>query len=210
LGAARLGDGAVAKHRRKRKKQRGLCRPDGSACRKPGTSCSKSYCLRAPFTIEASWTQSSAIADTDTFLFVPPQNQTTGPAPFILPDCFPNTTRCEEAYPFACINTDIATTGTEITTIHQLLPGRYEYWLELGNPTAADEVTVVLKDAAGRVVQQWMSPANPLTQKVGWHVFDVDGRQGRVTSIDERLRDDATTTYLPYGAHDPFTNVCPT
>ena len=62
----------------------------------------------------------------------------------------------------------------------------------------------MLKDSGGRVVRRWTNPANLPPTQVGWHVFDIDGDDGRVTSIDERI-DQA----LEDGAHDPNTNACP-
>jgi len=61
----------------------------------------------------------------------------------------------------------------------------------------------VLKDNGGRVVRQWLNPANPGSEN-GWHVFDIDGTTGLITSIDELIDDG-----VPQGAHDPATDVCP-
>jgi hypothetical protein len=60
--------------------RQGLCTRDDSKCRRPGKTRKKRYCLSAPFTISATWTKE---ADHETYLFVPPQNATTGPAPYI-------------------------------------------------------------------------------------------------------------------------------
>ncbi|MGH2615126.1 MAG: hypothetical protein ACRDJC_07800 [Thermomicrobiales bacterium] len=159
-----------------------------------------------PVHLEASWTQT---ADHESYLFVPPRNATTGPAPHIFALCNPGNSRCAAAYPFACVNADI-TIGAEVTTIHQLLPGTYEYWVELDSePNNPDgEVTVALKDKTGRVMRRWTRRADPTgISGLGWHVFDVDGRSGRVTGIDA-VRTDAPLD-LPTGAHDPTTSVCP-
>ena len=90
--------------------------------------------------------------------------------------------------------------GPKITMVHRRLPGTYEYWIELGDDAAAGEATVALKDGAGRVVRRWASSAT----QGSWHVFDVDGRDGRVTAFDASI--DAT---LAGGAHDQSTHVCP-
>ena len=38
-----------------------------------------------------------------------------------------------------------------------------------------------------------------------WHVFDLDGSTGRVSSVDEL----GNLSFLPNAAHDPATFVCP-
>jgi hypothetical protein len=190
----------------KPKSRNGLCARDGSKCRKPGKTCKKRHCPRAPFTIEASWTES---ADHESILFLPPRDETTGPWPEIFSFCNPGNSRCAEQYPFACVDADVYTTGVETTTIYRTLPGAYEYWVELDSrPTNPNgEVTVTLKDRGGRVVRRWSRRADPAVSKLGWHVFDVDGRNGRVKSIDAVLTEEPL--YLPNGAHDPYTLVCP-
>ena len=200
-GVARLPDLAEAKKRKRKSKSReGLCRQDGSPCRKPGKQCKKGYCLRAPFTIEAQWTQTD---DHATFLFVPPEDGATGPAPYIDDYCNPIDSSCDgDAYPFACVNQNVKTTGAEVTTISHLLPGKYEYWMGLDLEAAAGAVSVVLKDDSGRVVRQWASPARTQTGQ-SWHVFDIDGRHGRVTSIDEQIDGGP-----PQQVNEPSTNVC--
>jgi hypothetical protein len=123
--------------------------------------------------------------------------------------CNPETSRCAEAYPFACVDDD-AIIGAEVTTIHRLLPGMYEYWIELeSRPSNPDgEVTVTLKDKRGRVERRWTRRPDPtVVAGQGWHVFDIDGRSGRVTAIDEAPADPRID--LPDDAHDPNTNVCP-
>ena len=194
-GVARLPGPAEAK--RKRKRRQGLCQKNGARCTKPGKRCQKRYCLNAPFTIEANWPEQAGHA---IVLFVPPENATTGPAPYIHDGCKPDEYDCEGTYPFACVDGDDDVAGPKVTMIHRRLPGTYEYWIELGATSLAGEATVALKDGTGRVVRQWANPA----RQMSWHVFDVDGRDGRVTAIDG-LIDEA----LPRGAHDPNTHVCP-
>lgn len=207
LGAARFPETMEArKGKPKLNSRKGLCARDGSKCRKPGNACKKQYCLSAPFTIEATWAKE---ADHDTYFFVLPQNVTTGPAPYIYSVCNPETSRCAEAYPFACVDDD-AIIGAEVTTIHRVLPGRYEYWIELNlrfdNPDG--EVTVTLRAKDGRVVRRWRRRHDPtVTGSQGWHVFDIDGQTGRVTPIDEAPTEPPID--LPNDAYDPCTNVCP-
>jgi hypothetical protein len=196
LSVARLPEMARAKMRKK-----GLCRQDGSPCKKPGTQCKKRYCLSAPFTIVAAWTEER---DHDTYVFVPPQNAATGPAPYLDFLCNPEPTTCEEAYPFACVDGDEFESGDEVTTIHRLLSGRYEYWLDLYDPSPAGAATVTIKAGNGRIVRQWTSPDTTEFDSSAWHVFDVDGRHGRVADIDELAEGP-----MPDAAHDPFTTVCP-
>lgn len=198
VGRVRLSDRAEAKQRKRKPKRRtGLCQKDGSPCHTPGKRCKQRYCLHAPFTIEANWPEQAGHA---IVLFVPPEHATTGPAPYIHDGCKPDEYDCEGTYPFACVDGDDQTAGPKVTTINRRLPGSYEYWIELGATTVAGEATVSLKDSTGRVVRQWANPAG----QISWHVFDVDGRDGRVTAIDA-LIDEA----LPVGAHDPSTHVCP-
>jgi len=59
-------------------------------------------------------------------------------------------------------------------------------------------------DHAGRVEREWASPANGTQNPLGWHVFDIDGRHGRVIAID-RLGN----AELPFVAHALATNICP-
>lgn len=200
-GLARLPELAAAKKKRSPKRTNGLCRQNGSRCTKRRKQCRKEYCLRAPFTIEAKWTQT---ADHESYLFVPAQDATSGPFPFIDSVCNPDRMPCAGAFPFACVDHDEQQAGAETTTIHTLLKGTYEYWIELFSTTPADELTIVLKDGAGRVVRQWANPANPADKRVGWHVFNIDGNGGHVTSIDT-----LTDTRPPNAAHDPNTYLCP-
>lgn len=191
------------KRRKKKKKKRRqtqaptgpLCTPLGEACVDPGSTCQEQFCLQAPFTITASW---SSQTNHDTWLFVPPQNAATGPSPQIDYDCNPLKSRCAQAYPFACVDRDAAGPGNEVTTLHDLLPGTYEYAIALGVAPAGD-VAVTLTDRGGRVVRTWASPAVSSALEGFWHVFDVDGTTGSVTSVD------APPTRFPL----PVTNVCP-
>ncbi|MGH2618113.1 MAG: twin-arginine translocation signal domain-containing protein [Thermomicrobiales bacterium] len=200
LGLTQLPKSADARRKEKPRKRKGLCKKNGTACTRPNKTCQKRYCLNAPFTIAAVWTQSR---DHDTYFFVPPQDEATGPSSYIRFSCNPDNSFCEETYPFACVSQDAPGPGDEITTIHQFLPGTYEYWINLYKTTPAGEVTVALKDSNDRVVRQWTSPANPADTKLGWHVFDIDGRDGRVTAIDALHDDD------PPSINYPSTNVCP-
>jgi hypothetical protein len=190
---------ADARKRKKKKNCKGCCRGDGSPCKKKSSTCKAQFCLNAPFTIEANWVVD---ADHDAVLFVPPENDATGPFPFIFFDCTAADSTCETGYPFACMSGDETTSGSEIATIFQLLPGTYEYWNEL-DVALAGELTIVLKDNGGRVMREWTNPANPENDN-GWHVFDIDGATGRITSIDELIDGG-----VPQGAHDPSTDVCP-
>jgi hypothetical protein len=204
LGAARWPERAEARKKGKDepKKKQGLCARDGSRCPRPGKHCKKSYCLSAPFTVEATWTQS---ADHDTYLFYP-QGGTIGPFPFINSNCTPNNSLCEERYPYACFDGNEKMSGNEVATLHRLSPGTYEYWIALDGATPAGELTIVLKDNRGRTVRQWQNPATAAQATVAWHVFDINGRDGRVTSVDV-LNDEPGP--LPQAAHDPSDHVCP-
>ena len=200
----RLTAPAGARRRSKRKKNAGKgarCTRNGARCTRRGAACRERNCLRAPFTIEANWTESASAHDT--FLFVPPRDGAIGPAPYISYACNQTNSACEEAYPFACVSQDAEGPGNEVTTVYRLLRGRYEYWIEIYESTPAAELTVVLNGSGGQVLREWTNPANVMDGDVGWHVFDVDA-EGRVTSIDELI-----DVNLPRGAHNPSTNVCP-
>lgn len=203
LAAALLGltrfEGGAAKKKGKGKKK--LCRPNGTRCGKPGKSCKKAFCLNGPFTIEAN--QNGASSPHDAYLFVPPENASTGPAPYLNFACNPGNSNGETAYPFADIDQELPDAGDGVTTIYKLLPGRYEYWIQLKDNTAAGALTIVLRDNGGRVVRQWQNPANSSGNQQAWHVFDIDGKQGTVASIDDQV--DAN---LPSGVHNPYTFVC--
>ena len=197
--AGRFPDAAEAKVKKKRRKKhqdaRPRCTRNGEACVRRANSCRASFCLRAPFTIAAIWQGDN---DHDTWLFVPPKDAGTGPGPQIDYDCNQSNSACQTQYPFACVSNDAKGPGDEITTIYERLPGTYEYWLVL-RAAPAGELTVVLRDRDGRVARQWSSPAVAAGQNDSWHVFDVDGETGRVTSVD------APPAAFPV----PVTNVCP-
>ena len=123
------------------------------------------------------------------------------PSPFFDQTC----TICEpDTYPFACVNQDAEGPGDEVTTILSLLPGRYEYWLQLARGAPAGDVVVTLRDR-GAVVLTSTSPANPQGEAgvSSWHVFNLDGRDDDLDEIDEVIADN-----LPRAAHVPNTFVC--
>ncbi len=183
------------------KKCRGCCLANGNPCKKKGRTCKTGNCLNAPFTIVANWT---VTADHDTYLFVPPENDTTGPSPHINYSCNEGNSTCEGEYPFACVDGDVQSSGDEETTIYTLLKGTYEYWIDLYQVTLAGELTIILLGQNGRIVRQWQNPANPTADQKGWHVFDINGNTGSVNSIDDLIGDT-----MPAGAHNPNTYVCP-
>lgn len=162
--------------------------------------CKSAFCLRSPFTIEATWTSDR---DQDAYLFVPAENAATGPGPYLNFACNSGNSSCAAKYPFACIDEDQAGPGDGVTTVHRLLPGTYEYWIFLASETAAGEVTVVLRDKGGRVVKEFSNPANLTDRQQSWHVVDINGAQGTARPVDALL--DKT---LPTAARDPFTFVC--
>jgi len=172
-----------------------LCTRSGEPCSEPGADCQEGFCLRGPITISATWQSAN---NHDTWLFVPPQDGTTGPRPQIDYDCNQTKTKCATQYPFACVSRDATGPGDEVTTIFELLPGNYEYWIA-SDPAPAGELTITLTDRDGRIVRAWSNPVvtSPLTGS--WHVFDLDGATGRVTSVD------APPAPFPL----PVTNVCP-
>jgi hypothetical protein len=172
-----------------------LCTSSGEPCSNPGTNCQEGFCLQAPFTISATWQSTN---NHDTWLFVPPQDGATGPRPQIDYDCNQTKSPCAAQYPFACVSRDASGPGDEVTTIFELLPGRYEYWIA-SQPAAAGELTVTLTDRNGRLVRAWINPAVTSALNGSWHVFDLDGVAGRVTSVD------APPARFPL----PVTNVCP-
>jgi hypothetical protein len=193
-----------------------LCRKNGSRCKQKSKRCKARFCratkpgsqsltIQEPFTIEATWT---SLRDHDTYFFVPNEAGVRLPSPFIDYSCNPNQTACETAYPFACVSQDAMGPGDEITTVNQLLAGTYEYWLALYFLAPDSDVTVRLRDADDQVVASWSSPENPTDQvRIGWHVFDIDGVTGTVTSIDRR--NDPALPGPPEGVHDPNSDVCP-
>jgi hypothetical protein len=166
--------------------------------------------VSAPFSVSACWSPTAPeISDHDTFLFVPNKAGSSDPAPHIDYNCNPDTSGCDEnVYPFACVDTDETESGCEMTTVRQLLDGTYEYWIRVGRDSPAGEVTVTLRDSNGSVVDTWSSPPAPeASREVAWHVFDVDGATGEVTSKDQAH--DMAIGGLPDAAHDPSTPVCP-
>lgn len=198
LGAVLCGatqfSGATAARRR--------CRTNGNTCRKKSKKCKPKFCLKTPFTIEARWTNQET--DHDTYLFVPNDIGANLPSPYIEFRCSSDDTDGGALYPFAFVSGDAQGPGDEITTITRLLPGRYEYWILLYGPSPAADLTVNLRNANGRVLRSWSSPPNPSLETVGWHVFDLDGGTRQITAIDETI-----DALLPFGAHDPNTDVCP-
>ena len=210
LLALAAGDGEARKKKRRKPKHKpksrpkpkkgDFCTPTGELCHRQGKKCAAKFCLKAPFTIEARWAVDS---DYDTYLFVPPKDETTGPAPFINYGCEVSD-NCNTQYPFACTSGDETDAGSEIITVYQLLEGTYEHWMELYYDDAPGLMTVELRNADGRVVRRWESPVSPTSAQDAWHVFDIDGATGAITSIDTLIEES-----LPAGAHDPYTNVCP-
>lgn len=182
-----------------------LCRKNGVKCKKKSKKCQPKFCLRAPFTIEARW--SNDLSDHDTYLFVPGEAGSNDPSPWIAVDCRPSTSHCEDAvHPFTCVNQDAQGPGNEITTVRRLLAGAYEYWIELDFPSPTGDVEVILRNANGRVMGSWSSPKNVLDKRIGWHVFDltIAGATRSITAVDE-----VTASALPFSAHSPATNACP-
>jgi hypothetical protein len=212
LGAALTGasvwsdetESRKKRKRRKRKNKKRLCRKNGTTCNKKSKKCKANHCLNTPFTIEALWT--NVITDHDTFVFVPNEAGVTLPSPWITSSCNPASSNCElDLYPFICVSEDAQGPGDEVTTVRQLIPGTYEYWVELYTPSPAADLTVTLRRSNGKVVQSWSSPENGEgNPESGWHVFNIDGQTKSITSIDQLIDD-----ILPDGAHTPNTNVCP-
>jgi hypothetical protein len=129
---------------------------------------------------------------------VPPKVGAIDPRPQIDYDCNQTNSACQTQYPFACVSDDASGPGDEITTIYDLLPGSYEYWIA-SDPAPAGELTITLTDRGGRVVRAWSSPEVTSALTGAWHVFDVDGATGRVSSVD------APPVRFP----TQVTNVCP-
>ncbi|MFN8590989.1 MAG: hypothetical protein U0031_05945 [Thermomicrobiales bacterium] len=90
-----------------------------------------------------------------------------------------------------------------MTTVRKLLDGTYQYWIELDEPSPAKDLTVTLRHTNGSRVRSWTSPANLSAQQVAWHVFDIDGKTGSVTSVDQVINSE-----LPE-VREPNTYVCP-
>jgi hypothetical protein len=203
LGGLGLGE-ALARKKKGKKKCKDCCLANGSQCNKTNSKCKAKHCLSTPFTIEAHWTNPGS--DHDTYLFVPNQAGASLPAPFIDYYCNASESACEsDLYPFTCVSKDAAGPGDELTTVRKLLPGTYEYWIELNNSSPAGDLTVTLRRPNGSVVRSWSSPPNPsVADQIGWHVFDIGGKRGSIVSIDQTIAGD-----VPDGAHDPNTHVCP-
>jgi hypothetical protein len=206
-----IGEGAQAvsakKKRKKKKKKKGngskiLCRGDGGHCTKKSKRCTSKNCLKTPITIEARW--SSSTQDHDAFLFVPNEPGTSDPFPFIAFTCLSSDTNNGTLYPFAFMSGDAQGPGDEIATIQQLLAGKYEYWTLVHGPAEAGDLTVILRNANGKVVGTWGSPPNPsaTNELIGWHVFDIDGATHSVTVSNDVGID-------PLDAHPDNTEVCP-
>jgi hypothetical protein len=205
-----IGGGALAadaKKKRKNKKKKGkgskiLCRVDGGHCKKKGKQCTSKNCLKTPFTIEARWSPSTQ--DHDAFLFVPNEPGKSDPFPFIAYDCLSSDTNTGTLYPFAFMSGDAQGPGDEIATVQQLLAGKYEYWTLVHGPAAAGDLTVILRNANGKVVGTWGGPPNPsaTNELIGWHVFDIDGATHSVTVANDVGLD-------PLDVHPDNTNVCP-
>jgi hypothetical protein len=201
IAAAGLGVSLAEAKKKKRKHKRHKRRGGGGQT--PGNPCRTDLCLSAPLTIEAFGAQP---VDNVTYLFVPPRDAATGPAPCIEFSCHHAGHPCEREYPFACVDPVLIGVGSEVTTISRLLPGRYEYWIEVPSETPAGGLTVIMDDTDGREVRQWTNPAPASPGRFSWHVFDIDGANGRVIDIDEAI----DGNNLPDDAHDPHTDVCPT
>lgn len=204
-GATPIPDGVTVAKRKQ--KCRTCCLANGNACAKKNAKCRPQNCLQTPFTIEAHWTNPDT--DHDTFVFVPKQAGRSAPHPFLYSvTCNPELSGCENnVYPFVCVSQDAIGPGDEVTTVRRLLPGRYEYWIELHEPSPARDVTVTLRNANGKVLLSLSSPPNPSsTEEIGWHVFDIDGARHSVTRIDQ-----ATSVHLPRAAYpaESTTDVCP-
>jgi hypothetical protein len=180
LAGIALPDAAAAKR---------LCRKNGSRCKQKGKRCKARYCrpeaagLRTPFTIEARWGDGNS--SHDTYFLVPNAEGNTDPFPYVSYWCRPGQTECEsDVYPYVCI--DDSGPVDQLVTVRRLLSGVYEYWLEV-DPAGVDEVTVLLRNADGRVLRSWVMPPNPFStpEENGWHVFDLDGSTGHITTVDQ-------------------------
>ncbi len=190
----------AGRRKKKRKRKQDLCLNDGSRCTKESKNCSATFCLKTPFTIEARW--SNPDTDHDTNVFVPNAPGAALSSPYIDYNSGSSCTNSGTVYPFAFVSQDATSPGDEVTTVKRLLAGAYEYWIELAESSPPRELTVTLRNANGKVVRSWLSPANPSVQ-VGWHVFDIEGASKRITSIDLVIDSD-----LADGAHAPNTDVC--
>lgn len=128
------------------------------------------------------------------------------PAPYIKDTCNPTNSDCEDdVYPFACVSQDADEPPEEVTTIRRLLPGPYAYWMEACTDAPPGDLQVTPRDKNGRKLRTWTGPTTGSIDAVTWHVFDLDGSTGRVSSVDEL----GNLSFLPNAAHDPATFVCP-
>ncbi len=203
LALARFPGEVEGKKKKRSGKSKGdLCTSNGSRCKKKSGACQARFCLQAPFTIAARWNNAST--DHDTYLFVPNDAGAALPFPFIHHQCGSDDTNAGGVYPFAFVSQDATGPGDEVTTVKQLLNGRYEYWIELAASAPAGDLVVEVRNKDGRVVRSWISPENT-SSDFGWHVFDIQGSTRSVISID--------APGLPIGsmhraAHDPASYVC--
>jgi hypothetical protein len=207
VGVAALAGPFTADGKKKKSKKhhgqskKALCLSNGSHCKKAGKKCKAKNCLATPFTIEARW--SNAASDHDTYLFVPNDIGRDLPSPYIDANCQSDTGEALR-YPFAFVSQEAEGPGDEVTTIAFLLDGTYEYWIKLEESTAAGDLTVILRNASGRVLRIWSSPENAVPDDRGWHVFNIQGQTKSITSID-----DVINGKPPGSVHDPYTDVCP-
>jgi hypothetical protein len=193
----------AAKHKKPKKPGKALCRPNGAPCSHKKGTCSRGNCLQDGFTAEATFSGDFIY---EAYLFVPPLPGSGATGTFIssaygdMP-CTADASDCEDnVYPFACTSQDEQYFGPIGTSVRQYLKGTYQYWVYVVNSSAAGAVAVTLRNTSNGVVRTWSSPANPNDYYIGWHVFDVDGSTGAVTSVDR-----APTFGLP-----PLTtDVCP-
>jgi hypothetical protein len=196
------------KEKKKKRKSRAiLCLRDGQHCKKEGERCKRQFCLKPPFTIEASW--ESDKQDHDAIFFVP--NEPGRPPvsfPYIDYGCLAGDTNQGTLYPFAYSSGDVnAGPGAETTTVQRWLAGTYEFWVRVHGPAADGDVTVQLRNAGGKVLRTWTSPPNPPggNTLLSWHVFDLDGVAQSVIGVDQALDDDGSFD----GIHPNATFICP-
>jgi hypothetical protein len=207
VAGAILGTDRVEAKRKSKRKSKPLCRANGSGCKNKGPACRAGNCLDSPLTIEAQWTGPNALYAT--YVFVPKETRNAAPGPFISSTsniaCTPAATDCEDnVYPFACIDQADPGSGPAVTTIRKLLKGKYEYWIYVINNSPAGALTTTLRNAQNQVVRAWSSPVNPNGFYLSWHVFDLDGAEGSVKSVNTTNQNG-----MPGGAHFPNINVCP-
>lgn len=212
LGAIAMGRSAgpvAAAPAKPQCNQGGVLCPNSPKKQKNG-KCKASNCLGTSLTVEAKWTKAGK--DHDTFLFVPNEAGASLPAPFVNNSCNASSTNCEnDVYPFTCVSQDAFGPGDEITAVRKLVNGKYEYWIALYYSSLAGDVTVTLRRANGSVVRSWSSPPNPNTgapDRIGWHVFDIQGKSRSITSINKVVNNTPPNATLPF-VHQPYTYVCP-